>query len=178
MERISSVWFRKIVAFPRKTKRVAILRAQLQRNIHLKIKRRSNARRKCLSLPSPSVSLCLSLKHRPRHNIAVHLSPVRFREVMLEKQLTGHRVDRSICDWYWDHAISQGDQLQPVIASPTHYLFQIVREAITFLACSQVEMPPLMGIEFLCRAVDVLADYLGGLNEDVIKDNFVIVYES
>ncbi|XP_030459991.1 AP-3 complex subunit mu isoform X1 [Syzygium oleosum] len=98
-------------------------------------------------------------------------------EVMLEKQLTGHRVDRSICAWYWDHAISQGDQLQPVIASPTHYLFQIVREGITFLACSQVEMPPLMGIEFLCRVADVLADYLGGLNEDVIKDNFVIVYE-
>lgn len=38
-------------------------------------------------------------------------------------------------------------QLSPVIASPTHYLFQIVREGITFLACTQVEMPPLMGIE-------------------------------
>lgn len=24
---------------------------------------------------------------------------------------------------------------------------------------------------------DVLSDYLGGLNEDLIKDNFVIVYE-
>ncbi|KAK6233302.1 hypothetical protein SCA6_003375 [Theobroma cacao] len=101
------------------------------------------------------------------------------REVMLEKQLTGHRVDRSICDWFWDHAISQGDAFksQPVIASPTHYLFQVVREGITFLACTQVEMPPLMGIEFLCRVADVLSDYLGGLNEDVIKDNFVIVYE-
>ncbi|OMP09409.1 Clathrin adaptor, mu subunit [Corchorus olitorius] len=100
-------------------------------------------------------------------------------EVMLEKQLTGHRVDRSICDWFWDHAISQGDSFksQPVIASPTHYLFQVVREGITFLACTQVEMPPLMAIEFLCRVADVLSDYLGGLNEDVIKDNFVIVYE-
>ncbi|KAK4275623.1 hypothetical protein QN277_018669 [Acacia crassicarpa] len=38
-------------------------------------------------------------------------------------------------------------------------------------------MPPLMGIEFLCRVADVLNDYLGGLNEDLIKDNFVIVYE-
>ncbi|XP_022719554.1 AP-3 complex subunit mu isoform X4 [Durio zibethinus] len=38
-------------------------------------------------------------------------------------------------------------------------------------------MPPLMGIEFLCRVADVLSEYLGGLNEDVIKDNFVIVYE-
>ncbi|GAB4855666.1 AP-3 complex subunit mu [Ancistrocladus abbreviatus] len=100
-------------------------------------------------------------------------------EVMLEKQLTGHRVDRSICDWFWDQAISQGDssKLPSVIASPTHYLFQIVRDGITFLACTQVEMPPLMGIEFLGRAADILSDYLGGLNEDIIKDNFVIVYE-
>ncbi|KAL5981601.1 hypothetical protein ACLOJK_015664 [Asimina triloba] len=101
------------------------------------------------------------------------------REVILEKQLTGHQVDRSICAWFWDHVIAQGDpvKLPPVIASPTHYLFQIFREGITFLACTQVEMPPLMGIEFLCRVADVLSDYLGGLNEDLIKDNFVIVYE-
>lgn len=100
-------------------------------------------------------------------------------EVILEKQLTGHRVDRSICAWFWEQAVSQGDSFkqQQVIASPTHYLFQVVREGITFLACTQVEMPPLMGIEFLCRVADVLSDYLGGLNEDDIKDNFVIVYE-
>ncbi|CAI9103588.1 OLC1v1002102C2 [Oldenlandia corymbosa var. corymbosa] len=100
-------------------------------------------------------------------------------EVMLEKQLTGHRVDRSICAWFWEQIISQGDSFKfmPVIASPTHYLFQVVRDGITFLACTQVEMPPLMATEFLCRVADVLSDYLGGLNEDMIKDNFVIVYE-
>ncbi|KAJ0974683.1 hypothetical protein J5N97_016648 [Dioscorea zingiberensis] len=38
-------------------------------------------------------------------------------------------------------------------------------------------MPPLMAIEFLCRVADVLTDYLGSLNEDLIKDNFVIVYQ-
>ncbi|XP_042009367.1 AP-3 complex subunit mu-like isoform X2 [Salvia splendens] len=38
-------------------------------------------------------------------------------------------------------------------------------------------MPPLMAIEFLCRVADVLSNYLDGLNEDLIKDNFVIVYE-
>ncbi|XLS96761.1 hypothetical protein HN51_039496 [Arachis hypogaea] len=100
-------------------------------------------------------------------------------EVILEKQLTGHRVDRSICSWFWDQSISQAHSFGqlPVIASPTHYLFQVFREGITFLACTQVEMPPLMAIEFLCRVADVLNDYLGGLNEDLIKDNFVIVYE-
>ncbi|KAK2991764.1 hypothetical protein RJ640_015498 [Escallonia rubra] len=111
---------------------------------------------------------------------------------MLEKQLTGHWVDRKICAWFWEQSIAQGDsfKLLPVIASPTHYLFQIVREGITFLACTQVEMPPLMGIENILsskqpaqpsyiqfRVADVLSDYLGGLNEDLIKDNFVIVYE-
>lgn len=97
----------------------------------------------------------------------------------MEKQLTGHQVDRSICDWFWDQVNSQGDstKLPPVIASPTHYIFHIVRDGIIFLACAQVEMPPLMAIEFLCRAADVLSDYLGGLDEDIIKDNFVIVYE-
>ncbi|CAN1219385.1 AP-3 complex subunit mu [Linum perenne] len=100
-------------------------------------------------------------------------------EVMLEKQLTGNRVDRSICAWFWDQLLSEGDSFkqQPVIASPTHYLFQVVREGITFLACTQVEMPPLMAIEFLGRVADVLSDYLEGLNEDVLKDNFIIVYE-
>ncbi|XP_039136763.1 AP-3 complex subunit mu isoform X2 [Dioscorea cayenensis subsp. rotundata] len=97
-------------------------------------------------------------------------------EVMLEKQMSGHRVDRSICTWFWDHALSHSEVL-PVTASPTHYLFHVVREGITFLACTQVEMAPLLAIEFLCRVVDVLTDYLGALNEDLIKDNFVIVYE-
>ncbi|KAJ0974679.1 hypothetical protein J5N97_016644 [Dioscorea zingiberensis] len=122
---------------------------------------------------------------------------------MLEKQMSGHRVDRSICSWFWDHAPSQSEvspihdsyrnlipfdlsfivvaasnrQALPVIASPTHYLFHVVRDGITFLACTQVEMPPLMAIEFLCRVADVLTDYLGSLNEDLIKDNFVIVYQ-
>lgn len=100
-------------------------------------------------------------------------------EVMLEKQLSGHRVDRSICDWFWDQLTTHGNSsmVAQVIASPTHYIFHIIRDGIVFLACSQVEMPPLMAIEFLCRAADVLSDYLGGVNEDLIKDNFVIVYE-
>ncbi|KAK9082983.1 hypothetical protein Scep_029454 [Stephania cephalantha] len=98
-------------------------------------------------------------------------------EVILEKQLTGHKVDRSICGWFWEQSISQGDSLPPVIASPTHYLFKVVCEGITFLACTQAEMPPLMAIEFLSRVANVLTDYLDGLNEDLIKDNFVIVYE-
>ncbi|XP_017413508.1 AP-3 complex subunit mu isoform X3 [Vigna angularis] len=100
-------------------------------------------------------------------------------EVVLEKQLSGHCVDRSICVWFWEQAVSFGDSFkqQPVITSHSHYIFQVFRDGITFLGCTQIEMPPLMAIEFLCRAADVLNDYFGALNEDIIKDNFVIVYE-
>ncbi|XP_047155105.1 AP-3 complex subunit mu-like isoform X1 [Vigna umbellata] len=100
-------------------------------------------------------------------------------EVVLEKQLSGHCVDRSICAWFWEQAVSFGDSFkqQPVITSHSHYIFQVFRDGITFLGCTQIEMPPLMAIEFLCRAADVLNDYFGALNEDIIKDNFVIVYE-
>lgn len=31
--------------------------------------------------------------------------------------------------------------------------------------------------QFLCRVAEALTEYLGGLTEDLIKDNFVIVYE-
>lgn len=37
---------------------------------------------------------------------------VNYSEVMLEKQLTGHRVDRSICDWFWEQSVSQGDSFK------------------------------------------------------------------
>ncbi|KAD3066570.1 hypothetical protein E3N88_34450 [Mikania micrantha] len=35
------------------------------------------------------------------------------REVMLEKQLTGHRVHRSICAWFWEQSLSQPDSFKP-----------------------------------------------------------------
>ncbi|KAK6159781.1 hypothetical protein DH2020_003162 [Rehmannia glutinosa] len=96
-------------------------------------------------------------------------------EVMLEKQLTGHRVDRSICAWFWDQIITQGDSLKsvPVIASPTHYLFQVVREGITFLACTQVEMPPLMAVEVGTLSCGSYKTYLGDLWWSSILNNFV-----
>lgn len=36
--------------------------------------------------------------------------------------------------------------------------------------------PPLMR-KFLGRVADVLTEYLGGLSEDLVKDNFVTIYQ-
>ncbi|XP_039801210.1 AP-3 complex subunit mu-like isoform X3 [Panicum virgatum] len=79
-------------------------------------------------------------------------------EVMVEKQMAGHRVDRAICGWFWDyvlaHAAGDPSKILQVVVSPTHYLFQIYRNGVTFLACTQVEMPPLMAIEVLDEMMD------------------------
>lgn len=39
-------------------------------------------------------------------------TPGFHREIILEKQLTGHRVDRSICAWFWEQSLSQGDSFK------------------------------------------------------------------
>ncbi|KAG6750370.1 hypothetical protein POTOM_044860 [Populus tomentosa] len=91
-------------------------------------------------------------------------------EVMLEKQLIGHKVDRSICAWFWDQVISQGDSFK---SQASIFLGFILCDYV----CVEILALYLLDFQFLCRVADVLSDYLEGLNEDVIKDNFVIVYE-
>lgn len=44
-----------------------------------------------------------------------------------------------------------------MLAAPTFYVLHIVREGVTFLACTKSEMPPLLGIEVkLLHEDDVL----------------------
>lgn len=48
---------------------------------------------------------------------------------MLEKQLSGHRVDRAICAWFWEQAIAQGDSFKVLdIAMNIHLLIYFCSE--------------------------------------------------
>jgi len=40
-----------------------------------------------------------------------------------------------------------------------------------------MQVPPLLVIEFIHRICDVLQDYLGEVREDVVKENFVLLYQ-
>ena len=62
--------------------------------------------------------------------------------------------------------VNMNTHLKTVIPSPTHCRFKVVQERTTFfpLPCTQVEMPPLMAIDFHCRVANVLSDHLGVLN--------------
>lgn len=42
---------------------------------------------------------------------------------------------------------------------------------------SNITVPPLFVIEFLHRVVDTFEDYFSECSENVVKDNYVVVYE-
>lgn len=78
------------------------------------------------------------------------------REVILEKQLSGHRVDRSICAWYWEHAISQPDMFKVLIDYTTQMLTQ--------------------NLFLVKRLILVNAHYISNFNIDVILLWFVFIW--
>merc|ERR1712195_388162 len=99
-------------------------------------------------------------------------------EVLVEKHWRAINP-RSMCDIFWKargkcHCIEDVD---PVITTAKHYLVNVHRFGMWFLAVIQTEVPPLLSIEFLHRIGDVLKDYLGEVREDVVKENFLLLYQ-
>ena len=60
----------------------------------------------------------------------------------------------------------------------TMYLFNILRDGLSYLAACPGEISPLLVIEFLHRVADIFVDYFGSpADESAIKDNFSTVYQ-
>jgi len=49
----------------------------------------------------------------------------------------------------------------PCIPSSRHYLINVYRERLFFIAVIQSEVPPLMVISLLHRIIDTFADFFG-----------------
>ncbi|KTG38180.1 hypothetical protein cypCar_00023580 [Cyprinus carpio] len=117
-------------------------------------------------------------------------------DIFLEKHWKSV-VSRSVCDYFFEalERATEPENVPPVIPTPHHFLINVLRHRIYFVAVIQSEVPPLFVIEFLHRVVDtfqdfgnaVLAaivmkiikgnDYFGVCSEAAIKDNVVVVYE-
>ncbi|GAB1598610.1 AP-3 complex subunit mu-1-like isoform X8 [Argonauta hians] len=88
-------------------------------------------------------------------------------------------IHKSICDYFFEvqgRAISL-DDVPPVIATPHHYLINIYRNQLYFVAVVTTEVSPLFVIEFLHRVFDTFEDYFTECTESTIKEHYVIVYE-
>ncbi|CAI9716901.1 AP-3 complex subunit mu-1 isoform X12 [Octopus vulgaris] len=88
-------------------------------------------------------------------------------------------IHKSICDYFFEvqgRAVSL-DDVPPVIATPHHYLINIYRSQLYFVAVVTTEVSPLFVIEFLHRVFDTFEDYFAECTESTIKEHYVIVYE-
>ncbi|RUS83899.1 hypothetical protein EGW08_008313 [Elysia chlorotica] len=99
-------------------------------------------------------------------------------DVFLEKHWKSV-VNKSICDYFFEaqSKLSNPGDVAPVIATPHHYLINIYRSSLYFVAVVTTEVPPLFVIEFLHRICDTFEDYFKDCSENILKEHFVIVYE-
>ncbi|KAF8783161.1 AP-3 complex subunit mu-1 like protein [Argiope bruennichi] len=88
-------------------------------------------------------------------------------------------IHRSVCDYFFDaqRKAASPDDIQPIIATPHHYLISIFRCNMFFVAVTTTEVSPLFVIEFLHRVVETFEDYFGDCSESLIKEHYVVVYE-
>ncbi|XP_052795335.1 AP-3 complex subunit mu-2-like [Mya arenaria] len=88
-------------------------------------------------------------------------------------------IHKSICDYFFEAQTKAGspEDISPIIATPHHYLINIYRNQLYYVAVVTTEVPPLFVIEFLHRVVDVFEDYFQGCSESILKEHYVIVYE-
>lgn len=55
--------------------------------------------------------------------------------------------------------------------------FHVKVAGLLFVATTRVNLSPSLVLELLQRIARVIKDYLGVLNEDSLRKNFVLVYE-
>ncbi|KAM9325775.1 AP-3 complex subunit mu-1 isoform 2-T2 [Gastrophryne carolinensis] len=86
-------------------------------------------------------------------------------DIFLEKHWKSV-VSRSVCDYFFEAQEKAADieNVPPVISTPHHYLINIYREKMFFVAVIQSEVTPLFVIEFLHRVADTFQDYFGDSN--------------
>ncbi|KAG5446325.1 AP-3 complex subunit mu-1 [Clonorchis sinensis] len=99
-------------------------------------------------------------------------------EICLEKHWS-KVTPKAVCDQFFE-AVSQStsvDEIPIVIESNKECLIHISKGRLFFVAVCVDEVPPLLVIELLLSLANVIVDYFGTVNESVIKDNLVCIYE-
>lgn len=99
-------------------------------------------------------------------------------------------MQRNICEYFFDALkkvnnntgnnngdTSVSSDVPVAIPTPHYCLIHISRNDLYLVAVTSSEIAPLFVIEFLHRVVDLIIDYFGECSENVIKDNYVVVYE-
>jgi len=99
-------------------------------------------------------------------------------DIIIEKHWRGF-LNRAIVDQFVNE-ISKYENLNdvpPVITTSKFYLIHYHQNDVFLLCPVQGDVPPLLVVEFLARLVEIFKEYFGPISEDVLKNNFVIIYQ-
>eukprot|EP00761_Pharyngomonas_kirbyi_P013686 gb/GECH01013715.1/.p1 GENE.gb/GECH01013715.1/~~gb/GECH01013715.1/.p1 ORF type:complete len:418 (+),score=84.00 gb/GECH01013715.1/:1-1254(+) len=99
-------------------------------------------------------------------------------EILVEKHWKS-AIPRRVGEQFWEEvqkAYSIND-VPPVIATQKYYLIHVLRDGIFYVGVATEEVQPLMVIEFLNRTDSIFKHYFNTVSEEVIKNNFVTVYQ-
>ncbi|XP_050225288.1 AP-4 complex subunit mu-like isoform X3 [Mercurialis annua] len=72
---------------------------------------------------------------------------------------------------------NEGGDAPPVFNVDGVNYFHVKVAALLFVSTTRINISPSLVLEFLLRIARVIKDYLGLLNEDSLRKNFVLVYE-
>ena len=99
-------------------------------------------------------------------------------EVIIEKHYRG-LMNRNVCDYLWDEVSKapSHDEVLPILQTTKYYLIHVQKSGLFFLAVCDLEVPPLLVIEFLYRVSEVFVQYFERLTEGTIRENFVTIYQ-
>lgn len=100
-------------------------------------------------------------------------------EVLIEKHWR-EKVKRSMTEVFWEEVskATSHDQVLPIIATPKYYMVHTHRYGLFFLSTVRKEVAPLLVIETQIAIVDILLTYFNKkLNEQVLRENFSVVYQ-
>ncbi|EFC48275.1 predicted protein [Naegleria gruberi] len=102
-------------------------------------------------------------------------------EIIIERHFLGN-VSRSVAEEFYTEIMKEQHKggisnVSPIISTQKYYVAHVFRHSLYFVGVVDREFQPLMIIEMLHRIVDTLEIYIEKVNEQNIKNNFVVVYQ-
>ena len=102
-------------------------------------------------------------------------------EIIIERHFLGN-VSRSIAEQFYTEIMKEQHKggisnVSPIISTSKYYVAHVFRHNLYFIGVVDREYQPLLIIEMLHRIVDTLEIYIEKVNEQNIKNNFVVVYQ-
>lgn len=97
-------------------------------------------------------------------------------EVLISR-LFRNDLKRSVADIFRIHVISNADVRSPVMTLGTTSFFHVKHGNLFLCAVSRSNANAALVFEFCYKVINIGRSYFGKLDEESVKNNFVLIYE-